>query len=548
MADHQVRAAGRPGGARSSGEPRGVVRGATDVAPRRIRPRRTPLGRLPSDAVIAVAPDLADGADTVGVRPSRWLRVALFGLDATAVVLGWVVTLALAGVSLRAGSGALLEVAAVIGVTLVAIGWQGLYLSRVCSVRAVETVRLGRAAALGAVVALIVSPRIGHGIDAEAAVVAGTATFLLLVGLRSLYNAWLHRVRLTGRFCRPVVVVGTGAEGFELYHLLDVHPELGFRVEGVVGSESELRQWDVPVPWLGEVDRATAVIAASGANGALVAANDLSSDDLNRVTRALLRQGIHVHLSSGLRGIDYRRLRSLPLAHEPLFYLEPLALSRWQLLAKRALDLTVALLLVALFAPVMLVAAIAIKLQDGGPLLFRQRRVGRDGEDFTVLKLRTMVPDAEDLLAEVQGENERDGGPLFKLEQDPRRTRVGRILERTSIDELPQLFNVIRGEMSLVGPRPALRSEVEQFDGELLARQRVMPGITGLWQVEGRDNPAFDVYRRLDLFYIENWSVGLDLAIMLGTARSILFRLIWRSPRATAPLPGPRAIEADLAL
>ncbi|MGZ8734384.1 MAG: sugar transferase, partial [Acidimicrobiia bacterium] len=117
-------------------------------------------------------------------------------------------------------------------------------------------------------------------------------------------------------------------------------------------------------------------------------------------------------------------------------------------------------------------------------------------------------------------------GPLFKLERDPRRTRVGHILERTSIDELPQLINVLRGEMSLVGPRPALPHEVEQFDDELLGRQDVTPGITGLWQVEGRDNPDFEVYRRLDLFYVENWSVGLDLAIMLATAQAVLGRLL----------------------
>ena len=140
-----------------------------------------------------------------------------------------------------------------------------------------------------------------------------------------------------------------------------------------------------------------------------------------------------------------------------------------------------------------------------------------------------MVEDAEEQLVDLSVENERTG-PLFKLERDPRRTKVGRVLERTSIDELPQLINVLRGEMSLVGPRPALPQEVEQFDDELLGRQDVTPGITGLWQVEGRDNPEFEVYRRLDLFYVENWSVGLDLAIMLGTAQAVLGRLV-RIPR-----------------
>ena len=132
--------------------------------------------------------------------------------------------------------------------------------------------------------------------------------------------------------------------------------------------------------------------------------------------------------------------------------------------------------------------------------------------------------------------NERQDGPLFKLTQDPRRTKVGKILERTSLDELPQLFNVLRGDMSLVGPRPALPHEVAQFDEELRSRHRVLPGITGLWQVEGRENPAFDVYRRLDLFYVDNWSVGFDLAILLATLQSVLLRFAWHSS-SSKPTP-----------
>ena len=142
-----------------------------------------------------------------------------------------------------------------------------------------------------------------------------------------------------------------------------------------------------------------------------------------------------------------------------------------------------------------------------------------------------MVADAEARLVDLTFANERQDGPLFKLTQDPRRTKVGRILERTSLDELPQLFNVLRGDMSLVGPRPALPHEVAQFDEELRGPPRVLPGITGLWQVEGRENPAFDVYRRLDLFYVENWSVGFDLAILMATLQSVLLRFVWRSAK-----------------
>jgi exopolysaccharide biosynthesis polyprenyl glycosylphosphotransferase len=461
-------------------------------------------------------------------RSSRWLRTLLFGLDVLALTLGWVLTLVLPAV-LSADSESLGRlagtVAVIVAASLLVISWQGLYLARVCGVKAVETVRLGRAAVFSAVVGLLVSPAIDQAISLQQAVAAVVVTFLLLVTARGLYGSWLRRSRLQGRFCRPMVIVGTGDEGFELYRLLELHPELGFRVAGVVGPEREAQDWQMDLPWLGEVPDTATAVQASGANGVVVAASDLASEDLNRVTRELLHAGIHVHLSSGLRGIDHRRLRSLPLAHEPLFYLEPVSLSRWQYVAKRAVDLVLATLGLLLVSPVLLVAAIAIKLQDRGPVFFRQTRVGRGGAEFTLLKLRTMVPDAEQQQDELARANQRQGGPLFKLDRDPRRTAVGRILERASIDELPQLVNVLRGEMSLVGPRPALPHEVEEFDEELLGRQSVPPGITGLWQVEGRDNPAFDVYRRLDLFYVENWSVGLDFAIMLGTAQAVLGRI-----------------------
>jgi len=180
-------------------------------------------------------------------------------------------------------------------------------------------------------------------------------------------------------------------------------------------------------------------------------------------------------------------------------------------------------LLIAL--PVLLVAALIIWLQDRGPVFFRQERVGLGGSPFMLWKLRTMAVDAEDRLDEVRDLNDRVG-PLLKVERDPRVTRFGHFLRITSIDELPQLWNVLIGDMSLVGPRPALPSEVEMFDDELRERHNVRPGITGLWQVEARDNPSFASYRRLDLFYVKNWSMSLDLVILILTFQSVLARAI----------------------
>ena len=181
-------------------------------------------------------------------------------------------------------------------------------------------------------------------------------------------------------------------------------------------------------------------------------------------------------------------------------------------------------LLLVMTAPLIAAAALAIRLTDHGPAIYRSQRIGREGKTIQVLKLRTMVRDAHKLMVDVAALNERTGGPLFKASDDPRVTKIGRILRATSIDELPQLWNVLNGSMSLVGPRPALPDEVKHFDPELQRRDEMRPGITGLWQVEARDNPSFSVYRRLDLSYIDNWSLGLDVAIVASTAHQLVAR------------------------
>jgi lipopolysaccharide/colanic/teichoic acid biosynthesis glycosyltransferase len=176
--------------------------------------------------------------------------------------------------------------------------------------------------------------------------------------------------------------------------------------------------------------------------------------------------------------------------------------------------------------------AVLIRLHDGGPVLFSQERVGRDGSRFLILKFRTMVPDAEDRWHEVYNRHENvRGGPLFKAVNDPRITPLGRILRASSLDELPQLWNVLRGDMSLVGPRPALPSEVHAFAPEHLRRHFVRPGITGLWQVESRDSGSFEDVERHDLFYVENWSVALDLWLLVRTVAGLPPRT-WRALRS----------------
>jgi exopolysaccharide biosynthesis polyprenyl glycosylphosphotransferase len=206
----------------------------------------------------------------------------------------------------------------------------------------------------------------------------------------------------------------------------------------------------------------------------------------------------------------------------PLISIKQSSLTGWNLVVKRAYDLILTTVGMTVSAPLWLFIAIAIKLDSPGPVLFRQERAGRHGKPFTVYKFRSMRQDAEAELAKLQNRNEVDG-PMFKIRDDPRRTRIGRFIRRSSLDELPQFINVLRGEMSIVGPRPALLSEVAQYQDWHRRRLDVLPGITGLWQVSGRSELSFDEMALLDIYYAENWSLGTDIRISLRTVPQIFF-------------------------
>jgi len=231
-----------------------------------------------------------------------------------------------------------------------------------------------------------------------------------------------------------------------------------------------------------------------------------------------------VQVWPGFRGLGTRRVRQFPMSGETFFYVEPERHSAWQSAAKRTIDVVGASFGLLVSLPVLFLAWVVVRLEDGGPALYKQVRIGFDRRPFVVYKLRTMALGADD--ADLAMINERTDGPLFKAVDDPRVTRVGAFLRATSIDEIPQLFNVLTGKMSLVGPRPALPQEVAQFDRELQRRHVVKPGVTGLWQLEARDNPSFHAYRRLDLFYVDNWSNTMDLFILLATVPMVITRAL----------------------
>ena len=453
------------------------------------------------------------------------LKAMLMGGDAIALLAAWTITVAGWSSAWRSW-----WVTALLPWAMAAVGvWiqhaHSLYLARICNIRLVELSKIMRSAILIGAAGLAASRVLKVTLVGPEVIVGTILTLVFLIIARSTYRAWLATARRGGRYTRDVVLVGTNTEAARLMSLLDDHPDTGLRVVGVVGDRISAVSNGLGALWCGGAETAGDVMIGKGANGAIIAAGALATDELNECIRDLQARQAHVHLSSGVQGVDYRRLLPAPLAHEPLLYLEPTELSRWQLGIKRAQDIAVSGTLLLIASPVLILTALAVKLGDRGPVLFRQTRVGKDGRLFKVWKFRSMVVDAEARLKALEATNERSG-PLFKMDRDPRVTRIGHFLRSSSIDELPQLCNVLRGEMSLVGPRPALPSEVARFDDALLNRSKVKPGITGLWQVEARDNPAFSAYRRLDLFYVENWSVTLDLIILLATAEQVVFRLI----------------------
>ena len=249
----------------------------------------------------------------------------------------------------------------------------------------------------------------------------------------------------------------------------------------------------------------------------------LTSPDVRRLSWAMEETGIELSVVSEIDGAVPHRIRPRVVGHRVVLSVRPgraPAPVQW---VKTSIDRLGAAVLLLLLGPLMLVIAVVIRRDSPGSVVFKQTRTGIDGKQFTMFKFRTMVIDAEALLAELLADNEA-AGPLFKLARDPRTTKVGRLLRRTSVDELPQLFNVLRGEMSLVGPRPCLPAEADHYDDWVSRRFRVKPGMTGKWQVSGRSNLSWDDSVRLDIDYTDNWTIREDFQIAARTARAVLLR------------------------
>ena len=270
---------------------------------------------------------------------------------------------------------------------------------------------------------------------------------------------------------------------------------------------------------LGSIDHLPHVAKKAETNLVVVCLGAIDAERFAPLVRQLNVLGVEVALSTGLSNVALRRVSLGHVSGRPLVRVTPAPLGGWHLATKRAVDIVGATLLLVLSSPLMLAATIAIRIEDGGRALFRQIRVGKAGRPFTIYKFRTMVTSAEELQIDLTNDHE---GPVFKMRMDPRVTRVGRLLRRTSMDELPQIINILRGEMSLVGPRPLPIHEVEAAPASFLDRHAVKPGLTGRWQVSGRSNTGFAELDELDRWYVDNWSLGQDLEILAKTVPAVL--------------------------
>ncbi|WIB26941.1 sugar transferase [Curtobacterium sp. MCSS17_015] len=371
-----------------------------------------------------------------------------------------------------------------------------------------------------AVTAFLLDLQISRGYVAVALPLA----FVLLAIGRKTWRTALVRRRARGLHLVDVLLVGDLDDVEYVGNRIEASPAAGYRVRGVLteGRPSGHVALDgtTRVPVLGHVDDVLAVARSAGVRAVVFAgAVPGGHERLRRLGWEMERHGIELVVSSPLVDVAAARVHHRAVDGLPLMHVETPDYTRRP--SKRAFDVVGALCGLVLLAPVAAAIAVAIRLDDGGPVLFRQQRVGRGGSEFSIVKFRTMCVDAEDRKAELLAANE-GSGPLFKLQADPRVTRVGAFLRRTSLDELPQLWNVLTGSMSMVGPRPALPGEVAVYADYAERRLLVTPGITGLWQVSGRSDLDWAEGVRLDLHYVENWSFLHDLVILARTVPSVL--------------------------
>jgi exopolysaccharide biosynthesis polyprenyl glycosylphosphotransferase len=442
----------------------------------------------------------------------------------TAAVIAWIVRFGAV-----APSGSMLSLSVLlVGAWIGALAVNRAYEGRFVGVGPDEFERVTRSALnLAAVLAFtsyLTRSDLGRG---YAFILLGIAFGLDVVG-RYAARKWLHHRRLEGHSLYSVLAVGEAATVAAFAALMTRDRYAGMRVRGacVTGPSSAAGSTGLELlglPFQRGVDSVVDFANEIGAHTvAVVSTDDLGGERLRWISWQLEGTDIDLVVSPGLTEVAGPRLHIRPVAGLPLLHIEEPEFRGFRRFVKAAADHVLAAFALVLLSPLFIGLYAAVRLSSRGPGFFRQTRVGRDGRPFTMLKFRSMVTDAEAAVDSLAGSNVNSDGLLFKVRADPRVTRVGRILRRYSLDELPQLVNVLVGHMSLVGPRPPLPSEVARYEATTRRRLLVKPGLTGLWQVSGRSDLSWEESVRLDLRYVENWSPVLDLMILWKTAFAVV--------------------------
>ncbi|MBI3361410.1 MAG: sugar transferase [Chloroflexi bacterium] len=331
------------------------------------------------------------------------------------------------------------------------------------------------------------------------------------------------RLRARGLYLDQTLIVGAGEVGRAVMRTIVARPELGYRVVGFMDDDPAKSSTAIgPFKALGGLENFERILRGEQVAEVIITLPWTAQQKILDLVRACERLGVRARVVPDLFQLSLSRVDIDDLGGIPLIGIKEATISPWGRRAKRALDLAIALFGLIPAALIGIAIAITVKLESPGPILFRQKRIGMGGKPFSITKFRSMKAGAEEAQAALAAHNEATA-PLFKIRDDPRLTRLGGFLRKSSLDELPQLINVLRGEMSLVGPRPNLPSEVEQYQPWQVQRLEVPPGITGLWQVSGRSDLSFDEMCLLDIYYIENWSLKLDLMILLRTVPRVLW-------------------------
>ena len=351
----------------------------------------------------------------------------------------------------------------------------------------------------------------------------GALIVALLSFSRLVKSIVLHKLRQRGIGVVRALIVGAGEVGRTIMRNIVAQPGLGYQVVGFVDDNPEKGHKDIGrFKGLGSIDNLPRIVQEESIDEVIITLPWMYHRKIISIMAQCEREGVRARLVPDLLQMSLSRMDVDDLGGVPMIGIKEISITGWKLATKKALDFTISLVGLIVLSPLMLLVALAIKLDSPGPVLFRQIRVGKGGRHFVLYKFRSMSEGAEEEQQKLADLNETDG-PIFKIRHDPRCTGVGRFLRRTSLDELPQLYNVLRGEMSLVGPRPPLPLEVEHYEEWHKKRLEVSPGMTGLWQVRGRSELTFDEMVLLDIYYIENWSAALDTEIFLRTIPRVIF-------------------------